>query len=1128
MKLKKLELWNIASIEEAQIDFGAAPLSESDVFLISGKTGAGKSTVLDAVCLALYGNTPRFINTLIEGNQENDNIKLKDPRQILRRNTGEGRVVLEFTGNNGREYQSVWTVRRARGKATGNLQKAEWTLRCLDNNTLLKRVGDIQGEISDAVGLDFTQFCRTAMLAQGEFAKFLNSRDDEKAAILERITGTNIYTRIGSMIYEICAEKEYAWKEARSKIEGINLLDDEQVSKIKEEIKALGDEALAKENALKTCEAKIHWLNNLAILTKTHAMAAEELQNVSQTIETEEYKQKIRLESEWNSTSEARWWIESVQEEEKKLGEGAEILDVLRKKFEYFLAGKNFEQKRIDKIASQLDDLNKYFEHEEPRRATIENRATIDVYLKSLEDDAKTIKSEEHGIQAAQKNLSNHQIREQELTKQVGLYRSDIDARLKQIEAAEKALNALGLEGLRVEKEKLATTISELNVFKIKLQNFIELEAALETDLRALEELRRQLTELTQRCENLKKNVNTAKADEERRRDDYEKQKDTVDKFAKEMRRRLHIGDNCPVCRQRIENNFIAEDELDALVANYREKFQDAEKQTKQCVNSFNKAEAELNATAKRIKTEETKLGENKNNIDVKRQELLSRAAVFGYKELTERTMSSIVDAINEIEKETSLLREKISQGEARDKTIREMKTQAATIGKKHEEAKDNLQKVKDLIAECNAGIDASRKVVNDRIAKMANTRAELDDLVEGMWTNAWQENIPAFRAELSEAANLLVRNISLAESLTSRLAESKTVFETVKADHRTIIGLMPDWNDYNEREPTEIKDIITYGNEVIQAVSATTNAIAASRKAKVKRIKDIQSFLDSHIEFTHERLEFLASVPKDEITKISAEIKRVNEDLVKSKTKLDEAYERLKEHNELKPIFAENETPEELTSVHSTLNSERTVINTRIGALNRDLEENQQNLARVADLKKETDARKTEYDRWACLNNYLGSAKGDKLRKIAQSYVLESLIHSANHYMRTLSGRYQLRNSPGSFVIMVDDAYQGGATRASSTLSGGETFLASLSLALALSDIGDRIGIDFLFIDEGFGTLSGEPLQKAIDTLRSLHSRTGRHVGIISHIEELRDRIPVQVRVEQEGNSSSSTITVL
>ena len=129
---------------------------------------------------------------------------------------------------------------------------------------------------------------------------------------------------------------------------------------------------------------------------------------------------------------------------------------------------------------------------------------------------------------------------------------------------------------------------------------------------------------------------------------------------------------------------------------------------------------------------------------------------------------------------------------------------------------------------------------------------------------------------------------------------------------------------------------------------------------------------------------------------------------------------------------------------------------------------------------------------------------------------------------MKTLTDRYTLKVSPGTFIIMLEDAYQGYVSRAASTISGGESFLVSLSLALALSDIGQQLAVDTLFIDEGFGTLSGEPLQNAVNTLRSLHSKSGRHVGIISHVEELQDRIPVQIQVMQEGNNSSSKVKII
>ena len=126
------------------------------------------------------------------------------------------------------------------------------------------------------------------------------------------------------------------------------------------------------------------------------------------------------------------------------------------------------------------------------------------------------------------------------------------------------------------------------------------------------------------------------------------------------------------------------------------------------------------------------------------------------------------------------------------------------------------------------------------------------------------------------------------------------------------------------------------------------------------------------------------------------------------------------------------------------------------------------------------------------------------------------------------LTNRYQLQVVPGTFIISLEDAYQGYTRRMASTLSGGESFWVSLSLALALSDISADLKADTLFIDEGFGTLSEEHLQQAVQTLRMLHKHNHRQVGLISHVEELRERIPVQIQVIQEGHSSSSKVEVV
>ena len=191
MKIQKLVIHNIASIEDATIDFSATPLVDSDVFLITGETGSGKSTILDAICLALYKSTPRLENTRMQGAvaDAGKDVQISDPVQLLRENTGEGFVNLTFEGSNGIPYEAEWSVARARNKPTGRLQGKKWTLKDLHSGTMYTKDAEIADEISRAVKLTFEQFCRTTMLAQGEFTRFLNSKDEEKAEILEMITG---------------------------------------------------------------------------------------------------------------------------------------------------------------------------------------------------------------------------------------------------------------------------------------------------------------------------------------------------------------------------------------------------------------------------------------------------------------------------------------------------------------------------------------------------------------------------------------------------------------------------------------------------------------------------------------------------------------------------------------------------------------------------------------------------------------------------------------------------------------------------------------------------------------------------------------------------------------------------
>ena len=223
MKLIKLKIENIASIETAEIDFDCEPLAGSSVFLITGDTGTGKSTILDSICLTLYNTTPRL--NMASGTKSNfgtDNITARNTSNLLRHGAKQASAILNFIGSDGVEYEAVWQVKRNRNyKLTSPEQTLSWGDVTLKNADAVKKITE------EAVGLDFDQFCRTTMLAQGQFTQFLKSKDDDKSEILEKLTGTGIYSEIGKKIEEIKKEKEAEYAAQKSVTAGIVLLKQE-------------------------------------------------------------------------------------------------------------------------------------------------------------------------------------------------------------------------------------------------------------------------------------------------------------------------------------------------------------------------------------------------------------------------------------------------------------------------------------------------------------------------------------------------------------------------------------------------------------------------------------------------------------------------------------------------------------------------------------------------------------------------------------------------------------------------------------------------------------------------------------------------------------------------------------
>ena len=970
MKIQKLTIHNIASIEDAVVDFEASPLAESEVFLITGKTGAGKSTILDSICLALYADTPRLDGTKMEGGTKDGDksIGIDDPRQLMRRNTGEAYVSLTFVGNNGVHYLAIWSVTRANKKVTGNLQRKDWSWENLDTGIVIDKDAEIKAEIKNAIGLDFDQFCRTTLLAQGEFTRFLNSKDEEKAKILEKITGVDVYSKIGAKVYEITLQKRQIWETARQLVEGTRTLSEEEIAAKLEEIKGFDDQYEAGKRLLEQDRAKRQWIKDDAEYAAKQAAAIKDEEEAVAKIESEEFKVKEVLAEQWNATIEARNWMMAKQRAESNRSKQQEALSTLKSEYIGVLDGLAFaeqEKQNVEAERNKLPEVNP----EEQEQAT-----------NQLND------------------LRKQRDRDKELMQNIATVYERIERH-------------------SLEKERKA-------------------KAA-----KALEEAKIEIGKKQQESAGMEPLIHDAKVKMDACKEMLDKQSDTIDKFAQTLRQKLQVGDICPVCRQEIKNELPHEDELAQLVGGLRLSFTEAESAYNGLVEKKNKLDAEIQADVRSYNIA-------KENFD---------------------NDHSVADAVKKVVDGCKACGIETIDGNT-PKVLESLKSQTES----------SIKDLEARIAELDSKVQANQKIVRQR------------------------------------------------QSLDIRLAEITGTCKMTKEVLEEIVKSMPDWEPLTSLVMMKKDDLLKKANEVQRETSTALVQLQQANDAINDNGQQLEAFMADRADINLERLAVLNGYSPQSIGEINSLILEIKNKVLTTKTLREEAARKLEEHRRVKPELKEEDSVENLESRIATGEKTMTEILEKKGAVNQELKLDEQNKKRLGELIADADNKKADYQKWSRMNQLIGDATGNKFRKIAQSYVLSSLIHSANSYMKTLTDRYTLKVTPGTFVISLEDAYQGFASRAASTISGGESFLVSLSLALALSDIGQRLAVDTLFIDEGFGTLSGEPLQNAVNTLRTLHNKAGRHVGIISHVEELKEQIPVQIQVNQEGNASSSKVIVV
>ncbi|MBT8494187.1 MAG: AAA family ATPase, partial [Deltaproteobacteria bacterium] len=299
MKILAVRGKNLASLPGFEVDFESDPLAEAGLFAITGPTGAGKSTLLDALCLALYDRTPRLTAKRQAapvghpGQDQADRLSAYDPRLLLRNGTASGFAEVDFVGCDGGRYRSRWEVHRARKRVSGRVQNQSISLHSLDTGKALGGTKtETLSEIEDRLGLSFDQFRRSVLLAQGDFAAFLRADKNERADLLERMTGTEIYGRISQMAYRLAVDEQTAVGRMQEQAEQLAVLGPEGRRTVEAELATARLARQGGEKQVAGCEAACRHHQRSAELLQALEAANSQLAAADQAWNTAEPRRR--------------------------------------------------------------------------------------------------------------------------------------------------------------------------------------------------------------------------------------------------------------------------------------------------------------------------------------------------------------------------------------------------------------------------------------------------------------------------------------------------------------------------------------------------------------------------------------------------------------------------------------------------------------------------------------------------------------------------------------------------------------------------------------------------------------------------------------------------------------------
>ncbi|MGM8931495.1 AAA family ATPase [Salinicola halophyticus] len=1098
MKILAIRLENLASLAgHHEVDFTASPLADQGLFAITGPTGAGKSTLLDALCLALYGSTPRLRQAPKRDSQiadvNDDTLTTADARTLLRRGCASGFAEVDFVGRDGRRYRARWAVRRARNKIDGSLQKIEQSLTDLDANQLLTaQTREFEKLLPERLGLKFDQFTRAVLLAQSEFAAFLKADDNERSELLERLTDTQHYSEISRAAYQRV-------RDAKSILDAIEVRLADALPVDTDTRAAYERQAQAEEQALADLQTELS-------------------RHQTQDIELE---REAQLAQAWQQADDG--WRQADREWQQNRGEREQLaqLDELapwrerakrRRTLESTLAG---HRQTLARERRQSEECDREREALEPQLASARqahDQARLDDREAQPQlDEARQLAAdlEHQRQQLTQQQREHRQLAEAtqadaQRRTQLQEARQPLETRLREQQATlEGMLKGAGEAGERRSAHELRSTLNrrrdlaqgELQALQDLQQDWREGERLRREQTetrRQLDSERRRLQELETQGKQAAQRLKAAESEETLIRQQIEGARAARSDSVEQLRQHLSDDEPCPVCgatAHPYRHAPPAHPGADMIEAIERQERQQLDSQREQVENAhqiYHQCSADYRACRQGLFERERQLETLSRQLEHAEVAIDTHAAASALRqsEATGGWFEARRERLNQQWRQAS---DQLSALDEAERLLQPLEAEWQQLSLEQGKLEERHSLNRERLHTLEASLPSLQQQVDDTGSRLAARLGSHDSVPA--WQAALVQRRQQAEATLEEHRTRWQTLAQTRTQLTQRLTDLEQRQREAQTEFDELDG---DWQAWRRERPALDDDTI----DTLLAVSEADHRRRRERSAQSER--DLAA----------------VAVKREERQQALREQRRALLPARDENQLLDDAAT-----GELAArLIHQRETAEALIRQRDERQETR-------DAAQHQLREDDRRRQAKRDGAQERESAQHEVNRWERLNGLIGSADGKRFRRIAQAYNLDHLLTHANQHLRALTPRYRLIRGGSELGILVIDGDMADERRSVHSLSGGETFLVSLALALGLASMAShQLAIESLFIDEGFGSLDPESLALAMDALDGLQAQ-GRRVGVISHVQEMHERIPLQIRVEPSGNGASRLV---